>query len=63
MSEIGTACPNCGHQLVAYRTDRQSTARHDVVLHWACCPECRHFSLRRWKVKDPESGEPLEATG
>jgi endogenous inhibitor of DNA gyrase (YacG/DUF329 family) len=41
-------CPNCGHHLVDYRTDRQPSGKQEVVLHWAICTHCSHVGLQRW---------------
>jgi hypothetical protein len=41
-------CPNCGYHLVDYRTDRQPSGTHEVVLHWAICTQCRHVGLQSW---------------
>lgn len=49
-------CPNCGHHLEAYRTERQSAGRRDVVLQWMICRYCRHVALKTWTfIDDRES--------
>ena len=45
-------CPNCGHHLVAYRTERQSAGHRDVVLQWMICTHCRHVALEKWSWND-----------
>lgn len=51
----GTLCPNCGHRLAAYRTDRQLSGTREAVLHWAICENCRHVGLTSWSYVDRRS--------
>lgn len=53
MDETQAACPNCGHDLVSHRTDRQSVGEQEVVLRWTICPQCSHVGLGHWFVVDP----------
>jgi len=45
-------CPNCGHQLVSHRTDRQAMGNRDVVMQWNICTRCRHVALGQWSFED-----------
>lgn len=45
-------CPNCGHHLVGYRTERQSAGRREIDLHWMICEHCRHVGLKQWSFAD-----------
>lgn len=44
----GMPCPNCGHHLVGYRTDRQQAGEREAVLQWSICGNCRHVALESW---------------
>jgi hypothetical protein len=51
-------CPNCGRNLVNYRSDRQAAGQREVNLHWMICVGCRHVALDSWSFADgviPES--------
>lgn len=48
-------CPNCGHQLVGYRTERQSGGRRDFLLEWSICTNCQHVALQQWSAADNTS--------
>lgn len=50
MSEM--TCPNCGHHLVNYRTDRQAAGRREVELKWMICVHCRHVALDSWSFAE-----------
>lgn len=52
---MGDDCPNCGGQLVDYRTDRQSTGGREVLLNWTICTSCRHVGLRTWMIAHAEN--------
>lgn len=51
-------CPNCGHGLVDYRTDRQSTGGREVILNWMICVACRHVGLKKWMIVHAENPFP-----
>lgn len=61
MHQAGKACPNCGHRLVRYRTEEQTTVKRDVVVQWLICSECRHVSLQDWRFT--YSAELVPSTG
>lgn len=42
-------CPNCGHHLVGYRTERQRSGNREVDLEWTICTHCRHVGLQSWQ--------------
>lgn len=44
------ACPDCGHDLVTFRTERQQTRHRLVELQWSICLRCRHVALKNWSV-------------
>lgn len=52
---MDAVCPNCGDQLVDYRTDRQSTGGREVILSWMICSTCRHVGLKKWMIAHPEN--------
>lgn len=52
---MDAVCPNCGDQLVDYRTDRQSTGGREVVLSWSICSRCRHVGLKKWMLAHAEN--------
>jgi C4-type Zn-finger protein len=52
-------CPNCGGELVDYRTDRQSTGGREVILSWTMCSRCRHVGLKKWMVAHAENPHRL----
>jgi hypothetical protein len=52
---MDAVCPNCGDQLVDFRTDRQSTGGREVILSWTMCSRCRHVALKKWMVAHPEN--------
>ena len=54
------SCPNCGHLLTKFRTDRRTTRHRAVELEWLICPRCRHVALKSWSfVKEAvTSGAP-----
>lgn len=43
-----TKCPNCGHSLAQYRTDRQVVRSGEMTMFWNICPRCHHVALERW---------------
>lgn len=52
---MDATCPNCGDDLLDYRTDRQSTGGREVILSWTMCTGCRHVGLKKWMVAHPEN--------
>lgn len=46
-------CPNCGHELVPYRTVQQKAHTRDVHLEWSICSRCRHVALNDWSFQEP----------
>lgn len=66
MSVHSPSCPNCGHTLVVYRTDRSWTVKHQLEAQWFTCPLCGHMSIQHWSVVDtvgtpfPEEDRSLE---
>lgn len=42
-------CPNCGEELVRFRTDRQMSGTQEVEMEWAICEGCRHVALSNWQ--------------
>jgi endogenous inhibitor of DNA gyrase (YacG/DUF329 family) len=53
-------CPNCGHKLVRYRTDRQRVSQGEVTMQWDMCTHCRHIALERWTFGEPPSEKDHE---
>jgi hypothetical protein len=56
-------CPNCGHPLVDYRTDRQPVGAREVVLQWSMCGSCRHVGLKQWQFANGVLPNPPETNG
>lgn len=52
---MDAVCPNCGDQVVDYRTDRQTTSGREVILSWTICIACSHVGLKKWMVVHPEN--------
>lgn len=56
-------CPNCGHQLVPYRRQRQPAGVREVILEWMICRDCRHVALSRWDFAEAEQDEKTSTDG
>jgi hypothetical protein len=54
-------CPNCGHTLTKFRTDRRSMGQRQVELEWVICMHCRHVALRSWSFVEPGTAERVPA--
>lgn len=59
---MGGTCPNCGHSLVVYRTDRQIVGRREAVLTWTICRDCRHVALHAWTFADEVAAAPRRSS-
>jgi hypothetical protein len=59
---MDAVCPNCGDELVDYRTDRQSTGGREVILSWTMCSGCRHVGLKKWMVAHAGNPNPQRQT-
>lgn len=60
---MDAVCPNCGDQLVDYRTDRQSTGGREAILTWMICSRCRHVGLKKWMIVHAENPKPQPRAG